>query len=86
MGAKVEVEKGYIKAEAEELVGSNIYLDFPSLGATENIMMAASLARGVTQIENAAKDPEIVELGNYLLKMGANIKGLGTDLIKIKPF
>jgi len=84
MGAKVEVEKGYIKAEAEELVGSNIYLDFPSLGATENIMMAASLARGVTQIENAAKDPEIVELGNYLLKMGANIKGLGTDLIKIK--
>ncbi|MCK5768697.1 MAG: UDP-N-acetylglucosamine 1-carboxyvinyltransferase [Candidatus Atribacteria bacterium] len=84
MGAKVEVEKGYIKAEAEELVGSNIYLDFPSLGATENIMMAASLARGVTRIENAAKDPEIVELGNYLIKMGANIKGLGTDLIKIK--
>ena len=84
MGAKVEVEKGYIKAEAEELVGSNIYLDFPSLGATENIMMAASLARGVTRIENAAKDPEIVELGNYLMKMGANIKGLGTDLIKIK--
>jgi len=78
------VEKGYIKAEAEELVGSNIYLDFPSLGATENIMMAASLARGVTRIENAAKDPEIVELGNYLMKMGANIKGLGTDLIKIK--
>jgi len=84
MGAKVEVEKGYIKAEAEELVGSDIYLDFPSLGATENIMMAASLARGVTRIENAAKDPEIVELGNYLMKMGANIKGLGTDLIKIK--
>mgnify|MGYP001122197404 CR=1 FL=1 len=84
MGAKVEVEKGYIEAEAEELVGSDIYLDFPSLGATENIMMAASLAKGVTRIENAAKDPEIVELGNYLIKMGANIKGLGTDLIKIK--
>ncbi|MEA2021045.1 MAG: UDP-N-acetylglucosamine 1-carboxyvinyltransferase [Candidatus Caldatribacteriota bacterium] len=84
MGAKVVVEKGYIEAETEELVGSDIYLDFPSLGATENIMMAASLARGVTRIENAAKDPEIVELGNYLIKMGANIKGLGTDLIKIK--
>jgi len=84
MGAKVEVEKGYIKAEAEELKGNDIYLDFPSLGATENIMMAASLAKGITTIENAAKDPEIAELGNYLIKMGANIKGLGTDLIKIK--
>jgi len=84
MGAKVEVEKGYIQAEAEELVGNDIYLDFPSLGATENIMMAASLAKGTTKIENAAKDPEIVELGNYLVKMGANIKGLGSDLIRIK--
>jgi len=83
LGAKVEMEKGYIKAEAEKLIGNDIYLDFPSLGATENIMMAASLARGITRIENAAKDPEIVELGNYLIKMGANIKGLGSDLIKI---
>lgn len=83
LGAKVEMEKGYIKAEADKLVGSDIYLDFPSLGATENIMMAASLAKGITRIENAAKDPEIVELGNYLVRMGAKIKGLGTDLIEI---
>jgi len=83
LGANVEMEKGYIQAEAKELVGNDIYLDFPSLGATENIMMAASLAKGITRIENAAKDPEIVELGNYLMKMGASIKGLGTDLIII---
>lgn len=84
LGAKVEVEKGYIKAEAEKLIGDDIYLDFPSLGATENIMMAASLSKGSTKIENAAKDPEIVELGNFLIKMGAKIKGLGTDMIKIR--
>ncbi|MCK4308743.1 MAG: UDP-N-acetylglucosamine 1-carboxyvinyltransferase [Candidatus Atribacteria bacterium] len=84
LGAQVEVERGYIKAEVKKLKGDDIYLDFPSLGATENIMMAASLAEGVTKIENAAKDPEIVELGNFLVKMGAKIEGLGTDLIKIK--
>lgn len=83
LGAQVEVEKGYIKAEVNKLKGGDIYLDFPSLGATENIMMAASLAEGVTKIENAAKDPEVVELGNFLIKMGAKIEGLGTDLIKI---
>jgi len=83
LGAQVEVEKGYIKAEVNKLRGGDIYLDFPSLGATENIMMAASLAEGVTKIENAAKDPEVVELGNFLIKMGAKIEGLGTDLIKI---
>lgn len=83
LGAQVEVEKGYIKAEVNKLKGGDIYLDFPSLGATENIMMAASLSEGVTKIENAAKDPEIVELGNFLIKMGAKIEGLGTDLIKI---
>ena len=84
LGAKVEMEKGYIEAEVNELKGDDIYLDFPSLGATENIMMASSLAEGVTKIENAAKDPEVVELGNFLIKMGAKIEGLGTDLITIK--
>lgn len=83
LGAQVEVEKGYIEAEVNKLKGGDIYLDFPSLGATENIMMAASLSEGVTKIENAAKDPEVVELGNFLIKMGAKIEGLGTDLIKI---
>lgn len=83
LGAQVEVEKGYIKAEVNKLKGGDIYLDFPSLGATENIMMAASLSEGVTKIENAAKDPEVAELGNFLMKMGAKIEGLGTDLIKI---
>jgi UDP-N-acetylglucosamine 1-carboxyvinyltransferase len=84
MGAQIIVEKGYIEAETKQLKGADIYLDFPSLGATENIMMAASLAKGVTTIENAAKDPEIVELGNFLIKMGAKIVGLGTDIIKIE--
>ena len=83
LGAQVEVKKGYIEAKVNILKGDEIYLDFPSLGATENIMMAACLAEGVTTIENAAKDPEVVELGNFLNKMGAKIKGLGTDLIKI---
>ncbi len=84
LGAKVEVEKGYIEAKVNKLKGDDIYLDFPSLGATENIMMAACLAEGITKIENAAKDPEVVELGRLLNKMGAKVKGLGTDLIKIE--
>ena len=84
LGAQVEVEKGYIEAKVNILKGVEIYLDFPSLGATENIMMAACLAEGVTAIENAAKDPEVVELGHFLNKMGAKVEGLGTDLIKIK--
>lgn len=84
LGARIEVESGYIKAEVNKLNGDDIYLDFPSLGATENIMMAASLAEGVTRIENAAKDPEVVELGNFLIKMGAQIYGLGSDVIVIE--
>lgn len=84
LGAKVEVEKGYIEAKVIKLKGDDIYLDFPSLGATENIMMAACLAEGVTKIENAAKDPEVVELGRFLNKMGAKVKGFGTDLIEIE--
>jgi len=84
LGAQVEVEKGYIEAKVNKLKGDDIYLDFPSLGATENIMMAACLAEGVTTIENAAKDPEVVELGRFLNKMGAKVKGLGADLIEIE--
>jgi UDP-N-acetylglucosamine 1-carboxyvinyltransferase len=84
LGAQVEVEKGYIEAKVDKLKGDDIYLDFPSLGATENIMMAACLAEGVTKIENAAKDPEVVELGHFLNEMGAKVEGLGTDLIKIE--
>jgi UDP-N-acetylglucosamine 1-carboxyvinyltransferase len=83
LGANIVTEKGYIKAEAKTLKGNDIYFDFPSLGATENIMMAASLAEGTTVIENAAKDPEIIELGNFLNKMGAEINGLGSDIITI---
>ncbi|MEA2087164.1 MAG: UDP-N-acetylglucosamine 1-carboxyvinyltransferase [Candidatus Caldatribacteriota bacterium] len=84
LGAQVEVEKGYIEAKVNKLKGDDIYLDFPSLGATENIMMAACLAEGITTIENAAKDPEVVELGHFLNMMGAKVKGLGTDLIEIE--
>ena len=84
LGAQVEVEKGYIEAKVDKLKGDDIYLDFPSLGATENIMMAACLAEGITTIENAAKDPEVVELGHFLNKMGAKVEGLGTDLIRIE--
>lgn len=84
LGANITTEKGYIKAEVKHLKGNDIYIDFPSLGATENIMMAASLADGTTIIENAAKDPEVIELGNFLNKMGARIDGLGNDIITIQ--
>ncbi|MDA8233989.1 MAG: UDP-N-acetylglucosamine 1-carboxyvinyltransferase [Clostridia bacterium] len=84
LGAKITEKYGYIKAEAKELTGSEIHLDFPSVGATENIMMAAALARGKTVIRNAAKEPEIVDLQNYLNGMGARIKGAGTDTIKVE--
>lgn len=84
LGAKIIEGKGYVEAVAEKLTGSNLYLDFPSVGATENIMMAAVLAEGTTVIENAAEEPEIVDLANFLNKMGARIKGAGTDTIKIE--
>ncbi|MDR0921528.1 MAG: UDP-N-acetylglucosamine 1-carboxyvinyltransferase [Lactobacillales bacterium] len=74
---------GYVEAKADELVGTRIYLDFPSVGATQNIMMAAVLARGTTVIENVAAETEIVDLANVLSKMGAKIYGAGTDLMKI---
>ena len=74
----------FVEATAKKLIGATIYLDFPSVGATENIMMAASLCEGVTIIENVAEEPEIVDLANFLNKMGAKIKGAGTDTIKIE--
>lgn len=83
LGANVDIEYGMIKAYAEELNGSHIYLDKVSVGATINIMMAAVMANGKTVIENAAKEPHIVDVANFLNAMGANVKGAGTDVIRI---
>ena len=81
----VKIEQGHIDATAPDgLKGTNIYFDFPSVGATENVLMAACLAEGVTIVENAAEEPEIVDLANYLNKMGAKIRGAGTDTIRIE--
>lgn len=84
LGAKVTEDEAAISAVADELQGTTIYLDFPSVGATENIMMAATLAKGETYIENAAMEPEIVDLSNFLRKMGAKVQGAGTSTIRIK--
>lgn len=84
LGAKIEVEKGAVVAHAIDLVGSHIYLDVVSVGATINIMMAATLAEGETIIENPAKEPHVVDVANFLNSMGANVKGAGTDVIRIK--
>ena len=84
LGAEVEIDHGFVEAKTEKLTGNKLYLDFPSVGATENIMMAAALAEGTTIIENAAEEPEIVDLANFLNEMGANVKGAGTNTIKIK--
>ena len=86
MGAQVSVEGGYINARAKNghLKGANVYLDVVSVGATMNIMMAAALAEGTTIIENAAREPHIVDLANFLNSMGADVKGAGTDSIKIR--
>ena len=84
LGAKAHVEHGYVIAEAPNgLTGANIDLDFPSVGATENLMTAAVLAKGVTTIENAAREPDLVDLGEFLISMGAKIEGLGSPLITI---
>ena len=83
LGAKITIEDDYIEAKAKQLLGTRIYLDFPSVGATENLMMAAVLAQGNTVIENAAAEPEIVDLANLLGAMGAKIKGAGTKVIRI---
>jgi len=83
LGAHITQNDGYIEASAYKLVGTNIYLDFPSVGATQNIMMAATLAEGTTTIENAACEPEIVDLAMVLNKMGAHVTGAGTETIRI---
>ncbi len=84
LGATVNIEHGLIKAKADKLVGSHIYMDVSSVGATINVMMAATMAEGMTIIENAAKEPHVVDLANFLNSMGANIKGAGTDVVRIK--
>lgn len=84
LGVNINQQAGYIEATAEKLYGANIYLDFPSVGATQNIMMAATLAEGTTVIENVAQEPEIVDLANVLNKMGAKVAGAGTDTIRIR--
>ena len=84
LGAKVTIEHGVVKVRAEKLVGTQIYLDVVSVGATINLMLAAVRAEGITTIENAAKEPHVVDVANFLNAMGANVKGAGTDVIKIK--
>ena len=83
MGAQITQTAGYIEAKAERLKGAHIYMDFPSVGATQNIMMAATLAQGTTVIENAAREPEIVDLALFLNEMGAKVRGAGTETLTI---
>lgn len=84
MGARISQRAGYIEAHAKRLQGAHLYMDFPSVGATQNLMMAATLADGTTVIENAAREPEIVDLAILLNKMGANVKGAGTETLIIR--
>ena len=84
LGAEVDVSDGIVKVSADRLIGTQIYMDQVSVGATINIMLAASMAEGTTIIENAAKEPHVVDTANFLNMMGANIKGAGTDIIRIK--
>lgn len=84
LGAEIDIEHGKISAEAERLVGKHIYFDVVSVGATINVMMAAAMAEGQTIMENVAKEPHVVDVANFLNSMGANIKGAGTDVIRIK--
>ncbi len=83
MGVEITQGNGYLDATVDQLKGADIYLDFPSVGATQNIMMAATMAEGTTVIENAAREPEIVDLANYLNRMGAKVVGAGTEKIRI---
>ncbi|MFH1361264.1 MAG: UDP-N-acetylglucosamine 1-carboxyvinyltransferase [bacterium] len=83
LGAEVEMEHGFVIVKAKKLVGNKVYIDFPSVGATETVMMAATLAEGETIIENAAQEPEIVDLANFLNQAGAKISGAGTEELKI---
>ena len=83
LGATIKIENGYVHARASKLVGADIYLDIPSVGATENLMLAAVLAEGATRIQNAAQEPEIVDLANFLNEMEADVSGAGTSEIVI---
>lgn len=83
LGAKIKIENGYVHAKASKLAGTDIYLDIPSVGATENLMLASILAEGSTKIQNAAQEPEIVDLANFLNTMGADVNGAGTSEIVI---
>ena len=83
LGAKVKITHGSVMVEADELIGANIFFDVVSVGATINVMLAATLAKGVTTLENVAKEPHVVDVANFLNSMGANIKGAGTDVIRI---
>ena len=83
LGAKIKIENGYVHAKASKLVGADIYLDIPSVGATENLMLAAVLAEGSTRIQNAAQEPEIIDLANFLNTIGADVSGAGTSEILI---
>lgn len=84
LGAEVGLEHGFVIAKARKLKGGRVYLDFPSVGATESVMMAATLSEGETVIENSAREPEVVDLANFLIKAGAKIEGAGTDVIRIE--
>ncbi|MDR1322326.1 MAG: UDP-N-acetylglucosamine 1-carboxyvinyltransferase [Gracilibacteraceae bacterium] len=84
LGARISMDHGFLDARAERLRGARIYLDFPSVGATENIMMAAVCAEGTTVLENAAQEPEIVDLANFLNEMGGRIRGAGTNVVQIQ--
>jgi len=84
LGAKVEMEHGFVIVNAKKLKGNNVYIDFPSVGATETVMMAATLADGLTTIENAAREPEVADLAEFLTQAGAKITGAGTEEIKIE--
>jgi UDP-N-acetylglucosamine 1-carboxyvinyltransferase len=83
MGAQIELKNGYIHAKCKRLEGANIHLSFPSVGATENLMMAAAYAKGITTLENAAQEPEIEDLANFMIAMGFKVEGAGTSTIKI---
>jgi UDP-N-acetylglucosamine 1-carboxyvinyltransferase len=84
MGAKIELESGYVMAKAKRLKGASVYFDIPTVTGTENLMMAATLAKGITLLENAAREPEVVDLANALISMGAKIKGAGESVIEIE--
>lgn len=84
LGVEIKEESGFITCSVDKIIGTDIHLDFPSVGATENVILLATLAEGETQIINAAMEPEIVDLANFLNKMGAKIQGAGSNIIKIK--